>query len=235
MIARFHSRRRRRVPAAGSLPDTPYILDDFTTAAAAPLTTPRTCEAGPGKCIITDTAGTGLSIADGALSIVGTGTFGQAAAAFTLNDGATGMTRAPDLCVDFDVAAVINAMFFVGLQTVTAPQVAPTIGTVLYAVRINTAEKLDVYAFNGTSLPVAENVADWVPGTAYRIRLKLRMAGCVFQISGGAFGELGVAWTTLHTSTLISAIGPLYPVINSRLAPAVTLARVSAYRPGGAA
>lgn len=49
------------------------LLDRFTTNASAPLTSPRTCEPGPGTLTITDT-GNKLSISGGALnSLAGTG------------------------------------------------------------------------------------------------------------------------------------------------------------------
>lgn len=48
------------------------LRDDFTTAAAAPLTTPRTAEPGPGTLVITDTTNK-LSIVAGKLTWAGAG------------------------------------------------------------------------------------------------------------------------------------------------------------------
>ena len=59
----------------GALAAIVYLLrDQFSTNAAAPLTTPRTCEPGPGTLVIAD-AGNKLSISSQALQMLATTAF----------------------------------------------------------------------------------------------------------------------------------------------------------------
>jgi hypothetical protein len=220
-------RRRILAPGTGA---TVYILDEFTTDDPAPVSSPRTCEPGPGLALVTDTAGTNTSITSGSLTLVGTGSFNGSAVAFTQPDGSA-VPRLPGTRIEVDVKIPANdAFFFIGLQTTTDPQGAPTNAAVIYALRFDSSETIDVYVYDGSGSATAENAGAWVANTAYRVRLTLRAAGCTFQISGGAFGTLGETWTTLYNSDQLTNT-PLFPAINMRLAPAAAFAQVKAYRP----
>lgn len=57
--------------SGGNAPIVYLLHDEFTTDEAAPLTSPRTCEPGPGAFQIIDPAGTNIKITNGVLSLTG--------------------------------------------------------------------------------------------------------------------------------------------------------------------
>lgn len=99
--------QKRLLLNAGAAVFNYLLLDRFTTAAAAPLTTPRTAEPGPGTLTITDT-GSRLSISGGKIVCVS----GAAAASIVSPSSFTRQAgRAMLMSVDIGAAGG-NAIFF---------------------------------------------------------------------------------------------------------------------------
>ena len=199
------------------------LRDQFSTADAAPITTPRTCEPGPGVAAITD-SGTNVSISNGDMVVAGNGTWNQNGAVFTV-DGANGITRTAGLLVEFDVEPTITGIAngqMVGL-TSAASFPAATNAANIYAVRFYNDDNLDVYV-NGV---ITADVAAYA-NTAYRVRFELKATGCTIKISGGAFGTLGEAWTTL-LDTGNDSTSELFLYITSRQTNPFNYAEVRVY------
>lgn len=139
--------------------------DRFTTDAAAPLTSPRTCEPGPGSITFNDT-GNRLSISSGALTTAsGASSWG--------NPGAygTGQTRA--------AGRAFLASFLTNAANTAIGWHNSNSGRVTY----------EALYFGGSLIhqPSDQSVESYSAATAYTVAYILRAAGCFHLISGGAF------------------------------------------------
>lgn len=112
-------RIRRRFLASGiasgewSLADNAILYDDFLTAEAAPLTTPRDCEPGPGTLTIIDT-GNNADIVGGEQVWSGLAGVGDPA----YYGAVTQATRVPGLSIFINVKSSGNSRSYFGLNTV---------------------------------------------------------------------------------------------------------------------
>lgn len=177
-----------------------YLLrDEFTTDEAAPLTTPRTCEPGPGTLLIADTENK-ISISGGALAVAG----GKSIPVY----GDPGMwvgaqARAAGLVAvyRFSAASFAGADWLLGWDNGQS----------------NFAITHSFFALSGTLYPYfigsfLAGVSTGLAGsTNYRIAISLRSSGAFYLIKGGAFAEWTMMWLVANDNT-----ATLYPSITSK-------------------
>ena len=176
-----------------------YLLrDEFTTNASAPLTSPRTCEPGPGALTIVD-ANNKFSISGGRM-VIATGT----SASLTDYAYLTVMNRIAG------AAFLLEATF---LSTANGTNMTfgidnNTTATILDRFLIGYSGANQAYLSANGSTPFL--VATLAATTSYKLAFVTMTAGFKLFIKGGTFTE----WTRLYVSNLGSA--NFYPAVNPR-------------------
>lgn len=173
-----------------------YLLrDEFTTAASAPLTSPRTTEPGPGSLIITDTSNE-LSIASAKLTQSGAPATGftdpriVSSASFARANGRALLTKINN-----------NSAIMVGWNTANTGDVASLRHAMFFG-----ASTANAYsASGGTSVQVAAITS----ATDYQLALVLESTGANVFIKGGTEYP---NWTLLFVFSTYTDT-PLYPGI----------------------
>jgi hypothetical protein len=150
-----------------------YLLKDlFTTAQAAPVTSPRTCEPGPGTLTITDSAST--------LSINSSNELVAGAAATGTRDpwirNASGHTRAAGLCLYIRLkrlttfGAGANSPLLGWGNTLTTPLQGQ-----VYGAQFNSSTNVAALIASSANAPVLLDTVS--AGTYYDVRVILRATG----------------------------------------------------------
>lgn len=173
------------------------FLDQFTTNATAPLTTPRTCEPGPGTGRVIDTENK-MSITSNALQFAG----GKAAPA-NGDPGYYSSTTVPRLTGE-TVYAKLN------LANVTSNMQmgwAGSQGSVTNSGLNFTTAGGQLAAFNGGA---SYRVGPYVISTVYQVAIVLRSAGFFCLIKGGIYTN----WTLLYVDNS-DATANLYAAISN--------------------
>jgi hypothetical protein len=160
------------------------LRDEFTTNASAPLTSPRSCEPGPGTLTIVDT-GNKLSIASNKLT--GGGVQGNGDPRFY----GAGVTRVAGRFLTALLTPGNTDLSLVFGFSDSSSGVAT--GAILYFKRTATIKFL---------LPAEETIGAYASATAYQVGVSLRTAGALFFIKGGAFTE----WTLLWVDNTLNAV-----------------------------
>ena len=182
-----------------------YLLrDEFITAEAAPLASPRTAEPGPGTLTLVQTDGQ-FSIGGGALDFPAQATpnYGDQ---FLVGEGlARAAGRALLLSLNFDTAD-LNDELAIGWKTNAAitPALNAHIEHILWFYRSGA-----LYVRENTSGSSQETYA---AGTGYQVAQVLRSSGCLTLLKGGAFSEWTLAWVSPNNST-----ATLYPALTNYL------------------
>lgn len=176
------------------------LRDDFTTAEAAPIASPRTCEPGPGSLTTVNTVTNGaISISDGKLVMARptgggsyTGYGGYAAtgyarktgrAVYVLNASSSIVSNVVPIAVNSSAALNQFGKAKIHWQATNSIQILSGVGSALTV---------------GTSLSA---------GTAYHCALIERSSGWVFLMKGGVQYP---SWTPLYVSAL-GTDATLYP------------------------
>ena len=175
-----------------------YLFHDtFTTPQAAPLTTPRTCEPGPGTAVLVDSAGNKAAISSGQ--------YGWASATGTHDPayvGQVALTRAAGVCLLISVYMAASRTQS-GLSS-SATNSAAAIG----------GGRRGVWDLNGTSLGIPSSsgaktaigqVATIALNTQYMLLIMLRSDGARYFIKGGAY----TSWRLLFNEQ-DGNVSPLY-------------------------
>lgn len=177
-------------------PITYLFRDTFTTAASAPLTSPRTCEPGPGTMTITDSANK-LAIASGKLTCTGKTT-----------------NEADPTAVSVDTFARVRGLCTLGLWNQGATQsklgfgnnAGSTASPLVHAiVPSNTS------LYTATALDEMLMVSTITTGTDYQYAIVLRSPGAWYFVRGGAqYPDWTLIWVdgTTTTTPLRLAVGP---------------------------
>ena len=180
--------KRLLLGRAGAL--TFLLRDDFTTAASAPLTSPRTCEPGPGTLTITDTNNK-LSVASGKLTFA-TGGVGAG------DPGIWGSVLLVRLAGRTVMASVVCSSSAIEVGWDSNQNVSVT----------------DCFrvATSGTTLRDGGAVIDGgltISGvTSYLVAVVQRGAGFFAFIKGGIYTNWTLIWVSISTSTSV------YPAIS---------------------
>lgn len=174
------------------------LRDDFTTAASAPLTSPRTCDPGPGTLTITDTNNK-LSTSSGNLAFA-TGGVGVG------DPGAWGAqrTRVMGLAVVAKVSTTASGVE-VGWDNAQS-------GAIQCGLRI---ANLSNMIRDGGNLIGAETPAH---STAYSLAAVLRPNGWMGFVKGGVLSEWSTVWISLTDS------GDFYPALVAHGATSIAVA-----------
>lgn len=186
-----------------------YLIRDlFTDTRAAGAVNGMPATPGPGTRNVADTAETNVTVGSGYMSIAGTGTWGQSACYYSES-----IARVANRVIYVDVYPTGNGAAsgqYVGLQDAAEHKANPLY--VIYSVRFYQGG-IDIYVAGALT---DADVAVYAANTQYRLRFTLKATGCTIDISGGAFGALGEAWTTLKDSGDDST-ATLYLAMNARL------------------
>lgn len=170
------------------------LRDEFTTAAVAPLTSPRPCEPGPGLITISD-SGNRASIASGALTFTG----GGSANPHFIGQAAAGLAR------------VVGRMFLMehtpgGARNVLGWQTVTSASNAAHGLQVNgTALTITDSATGGFNMATGFTVAS---STSYQIAVIARTAGMHILIKGGAYST----WTLLWTDD-VGSFATMYPAV----------------------
>lgn len=183
----FSSRRR----AASYL-----LRDEFTTDQPAPLTSPRTCEPGPGTAKIVDT-GNKLSISGGRIVNAGAVTAGDPSISFSSFARSTGMAIVADV-----TKKVSSATFTVGTDTVENGWLLQDVG--LHCSFFGSGGGLFAIEAQGISGVIGTHADE----TNYTIAVVLRSAGGFVLIKGGIYSS----WTLLYITRRVTN-ATIYPTI----------------------
>lgn len=183
-----------------------YLLrDEFSTDASAPLTSPRTCEPGPGTLTLAQNDGQ-LSIASAKLSFPGQttpatgdqGFYGEKA-----GGGAFSRQAGRALLTAINLTGVSGSPYSALGWTRTASVSANNFDAEYYVASGN----LSVGISNGANPGV---VAALSATTDYQLAVVLRGTGAYYFIKGGAFA----AWTLLWVATT-TVTANLYPCFDN--------------------
>ena len=184
-------------PSAGAA--LTYLLrDDFITAASAPLTSPRTCEPGPGTFTITD-SGNYLSITGGEL--VGTNRI----TAYVEPRAVGGaITRAAGLCFRNDQGGVSNNSPTTGLAKASNPTLVSNLE--YYFLRTNATTP--TFRANGGSESTTLAAIGFTYGSGmYPTYFILRSTGVFLVVYDGTNYRLLWVHSTQNTATLYPFLG----------------------------
>jgi hypothetical protein len=163
-----------------------YLLrDEFTTDEAAPITTPRTCEPGPGTLTVVDTGGR-LSISGGQLVNINAVSVWADPRIYSANS----FTRAAGLAFGFDITDGQTMNQIIGWQTIAAG------GTSLQVAAYINGGFVDMWN---------AGVADWarlllapIAGVTYKVFSVLRSSGGFLT----ADGKILWVTNTLNTASV---------------------------------
>jgi len=150
------------------------LQDEFTTAEAAPLTSPRTCEPGPGTFPTITDSNSKFSIAGGKL-LVATGT--------AANDGIWSglLTRAIGLsAMGLVNVSAVNGLYF-GWDTNNS-------GGISESIRFHLTTTLQIF------LGAWITVGTFAVSTDYKVMVVMQTTGSKYLIKGGAFTEWTLLW-----------------------------------------
>lgn len=171
------------------IPQVYQLLDQFLTNAGAPLTTPRTCEPGPGKLVITDTANK-LSIASQALACAGgkvspswgdPGWYGE-------TTGAAGFPRAYYFQFDFTVTTAGYSMYGWSNST-TIALTAQKHAFYPHDTRETELRDIGNTGGGGGNENVSEYVTHTFDNVTYTVRIyAITGGGALWLIKGGHWG-----------------------------------------------
>jgi hypothetical protein len=170
------------------------LWDQFTTDAAAPLISPRTCEPGPGTLTLVQT--------DGQFSAsAGKFNFGAQATPTWGDQGLyTGaLARVAGRVLLADIAIIVNSTLC-GIRWLTAAGLSD----LAREHQFDFGPATGFYPKDGTSFPL---IGTAVAGQTYSLAMVLRSSG-VFQLAkGGAYTEWTLLWPGLagNTATLYGA------------------------------
>lgn len=196
-------RRARLVPIlfSGARAGVTYLLrDEFATADDAPITSPRTCEPGPGVLTATQTDGT-MAIADGKLAFT---------AQTTPNYGRQGFygsaqTRAEGLAL-FGTVNISATSGFKRLLFMWAKTTSINYTDISGAALLTAEASFRVITAAADLLPVGA----YAVSTDYRIAIVLHATGNDIFVKGGAY----TFWTRLWVS-ITGADATVYPVFTN--------------------
>lgn len=182
----------------GGFVPTFLLRDDFTTAANAPLTSPRTAEPGPGTLTLVQTDGQ-FSTSSGKLNFPA-----QASPAWgdlSLVGGSQARAIGRSL---LGVISITNTSTYcwLGFNDDATPSDTP-----FNSLRFQTGGALHVYSGSGNVDIVC---GTWAADTSYTVVIVLRTAGVFHFIKGGAFTN----WTLLYVGNA-GTDTPRYPAFES--------------------
>lgn len=180
------------------------LRDDFTTAQSAPLTSPRTCEPGPGTWTILDTENK-LSIVSDTLAYAG----GGASASGDPHLYAAAVTRAVGVglyCRYRYTATTDNAPLRVGFHS-AVPTSGANINAQVFTIVSSTQTITLVGESGGGGIGNGGNEA-FAVNTYYHLIMVLRSTGAFGIVKGGVYTD----WTLLVPSVFNSS-ATLYPLI----------------------
>lgn len=177
------------------------LLDQFTTAASAPLASPRECEPGPGQLTIVDVEANTLSIAGGKLAYVA-----QASAIWGKQTArGAGVTRTAGRTLIGDVTPANTNMIteFGWFQSATPPVTSFAFESGGYYVTVNGEI---------SSIPTTANfplIGNYT-SAEYQLAHVLRATGAFLLIKGGIYTD----WTLLFVRNTGTA-GTMYPLFTN--------------------
>ena len=170
---------------------TTYLLqDEFITNQSAPLTSPRTCEPGPGTATIVDTTNK-MSIASTQLTIVSVGVtnFTDPRIDFA------GQTRAAGLAFVFAMKITTTGVLsgWAGTHTGGSGEIKHAIFAITIGQAFNSWDGANQMALTGFGT-IASN-------TWYKVAVVLISTGAYLFVKGGAFGPWTLLWRFLQVNT----------------------------------
>lgn len=177
-----------------------YLLrDEFTTAQAAPLGSPRTCEPGPGTLTLVQTDGS-FGISSAKVDITGQAT--PADGDLILRNTAS-LARLAGRMVQGALKVSAGAQVFAGLGWYS-------VTTILTTDRDN-GFHLTSTAIRATTLQATPGaVGAYVVGTEYVYSVVLRGTGAFFFVKGGAYAAQTLLWVAVNSS-----LTPLYAALGA--------------------
>lgn len=170
--------------------------DDFLTDEAAPLTSPRTAEPGPGIGTIIDTTNA-ASISGNQFVVASSNAIGDPGVWYEQ------ITRVAGICFYSKLTPDDNRGIHVGWDTNQAAGIEGN------SIRLGAADQNIVLSDFGAAEP---DVGDFTNGTEYELAVVLRSAGAFPLIKGGIFTE----WTLLYA--LNTWGGNPFPGVSGRFA-----------------
>jgi len=174
-------RRRLRWPVLDGGAAAPVFLlrDEFVTDEAAPIASPRTCEPGPGTCVVTDTLNV-LSVSGGRLVATSGAGYGDPGVWGDL------FTRAVGMAVFGEIIEIESGRELFGFDTDRSS--LPNQALFFFG--------NNLYAYENTQIEVGGCALN----TSYVLSVVQRTAGTFYLIRGGVYTN----WTLLYVANVLN-------------------------------